>query len=170
MTAAPQAAAVGAAALPPAGGGGGKNGPPSVADAIASMATAVQRGDFAAAEAVGAGAPVNLALPRAALRNRRPLSHGAQAAVFAAELCPARLVATVDGGSSSDDGERHGSGMAGDGCLAVAIKKAVIRESADLDRFRREAALLAQLRQHPHVAHLLGARLLPPGTWAGDGG
>lgn len=137
---------------------GAKAAPASaVADSIAAMATAVQRGDFAAAEQAGTAAPVNLALPRTALRGRQPLSSGAQAAVYAAELCPAHLVACV--GAAASQGQHPG----GDSCLPVAVKRAVIRESADLDRLRCEAVLLAALRHHPHVACLLGARLLPPG-------
>ncbi len=146
-------------ALAPASGGGAKAAAPALAtaDAIAAMAAAVQHGDFAAAESAGAAAAVNLALPRTALRGRRPLSAGAQATVYAAELCPARLVGCPGGGAQD---AQH---PAGDSCLPVAVKRAVIRESADLDRLRREAALLAALRHHPHVALLLGARLLPPG-------
>ncbi|KAL4434456.1 hypothetical protein ABPG75_000897 [Micractinium tetrahymenae] len=147
-----------AAAAAPAGSSGTKAAAPAsaVADAIAAMAAAVQRGDFAAAEEAGSAAPVNLSLPRASLRCQRPLSAGAQAAVYSAELYPARLVACPS------HAPPHAQHPAGSGGLPVAIKRAVIRESADLDRFRREAALLAALRHHPHMARLLGARLLPP--------
>ncbi|PRW58969.1 kinase and PP2C-like domain-containing [Chlorella sorokiniana] len=119
------------------------------------MAAAVQCGDFAAAEAAGAAAPANLALPRGCLSGLQPISEGAQASVYAAQLAPARLVATTEGSSSGlKAAEAQGS-------LAVAVKKPRIRETADLERFRREVALLAQLR-HPHIVRLLGARLLPP--------
>lgn len=137
----------------------------SVAACIDAMAAAVQRGDFAGAEATGTGAAVNLALPRSALQALMPLSEGAQASVYRAQLCPARLVSTASeaqsllGSSASSSGE-------GDGCLAVAVKRPRIRESADLERFRREVALLAQLQGHPHIVHLLGARMLPPGALA----
>ena len=137
----------------------------AVEAAIASMAAAVQRGDFAAAEAAGAAAPVHLALPRAALTGLRPLSEGAQACVFRAHLAPARLLSTVLHGGE----ESTGAAAAGpEGSLEVALKRPRIRETADLERFRREVALLAALA-HPHIVRLLGARLLPPGAWPGGG-
>jgi serine/threonine protein phosphatase PrpC len=116
-------------------------GPLDVATALVQMSAAVQAGDFAEAAAIGARAPVPLSIPKAALRLGRVLSEGAQAAVYEAELT---------------------SGSA-PGCapLAVAVKRARIRTAQDLVRFRREVALLAELR-HPHVVRLLGARLLPP--------
>jgi hypothetical protein len=137
------------------------------------MAVAVQRGDFAAAEAIGAAAPVHLALPREALSNFRPLAEGAQAAVYCAQLAPACLVSSLlhDGelssAASSASGSSIGSDNSSDGAsLEVAVKRPRVREPADLHRFRREAALLAQLR-HPHIVRLLGARLLPPGALLG---
>ncbi|KAI3439126.1 hypothetical protein D9Q98_001534 [Chlorella vulgaris] len=151
---APHLASDGTAAVPP---------PPTpltpagascdVGAAIAAMATAVQCGDFAGAEALGAAAPLHLALPKHAVLNLQPLSLGAQAAVFTADLAPdcAHLLPGLALPASHTGGG-----------LTVAVKRAHIRDSADLHRFRREAALLAQL-QHPHLVRLLGARLLPPG-------
>lgn len=191
---APSAAAPGASPLPAGPKQGADQAGTDVSAAIAEMAVAVQQGDFAAAEAAGSRAAVPLALPRHCLRRVRPISEGAQAAVHAAELSPARLVAGPADGLS---------GEALEGGMAVAVKKPVIRESAggwveglaglrccsavlllapatcaslpdpppppppppaDLDRFRHEVALLARLRGHPGIVHLLGARLLPPGA------
>ncbi|KAI7839657.1 hypothetical protein COHA_006466 [Chlorella ohadii] len=153
MTAATAAAP--AAAFAPGGSKQAADSGATVEAAISAMAAAVQRGDFAGAEAAGAAAPANLALPRSCLSGLRPISEGAQAGVYAAQLAPARLVASLEGGSGELDAEEL------EGSLAVAVKKPRIRETADLERFRREVALLAQLR-HPHIVHLLGARLLPP--------
>lgn len=96
----------------------------AVASAIADMAAAVQRGDFAGAEAAGAAAPANLALPRGCLSGLRPISEGAQACVYAAQLSPARLVASLDADGSS------AAAAAPEGSLAVAVKKPRIRETA----------------------------------------
>ena len=95
-----------------------------VAAAIAAMAEAVQCGDFAGADAAGAAASVNLALPRGCLSGLRPISEGAQASVYAAQLTPARLVAGAEGGR----GQLAAAGP--EGSLAVAVKKPRIRESA----------------------------------------
>lgn len=45
----------------------------------------------------------------------------------------------------------------------VAVKKAKISSSRDLEFFRREAVLLSKLT-HPNMTALLAARLLPPGA------
>lgn len=107
----------------------------AVAEAIAQMATAVQKGDFALAEALGAAAPFPLSIPHASLRLGPPIAEGAQATVRAAELV-------------GHDGP-------------VAVKKGMIREHSDLVRLRREVIFLAEM-QHPHIVQLIGARMLPP--------
>ena len=45
----------------------------------------------------------------------------------------------------------------------VAVKKARITTSNDLERFRSEIRLLATLGQHANIVPLLAARALPPG-------
>lgn len=87
------------------------------AAAVAAMGAAIKAGDFSAAEAAGAVAPVNLAWPKDALQNLRPLSDGAQAAVFAADVAPAwsHLVPDLKQGK--------------DPLLTVAVKRAHIRHS-----------------------------------------
>lgn len=116
-----------AAAAPAAGSaasGKGADGGAAVAAAISAMAAAVQCGNFAAAEAAGAAAPAHLALPRGCLSGLRPISEGAQASVYAAQLAPARLVAAAE----SDGGSLHPTDP--EGSLAVAVKKPRIRETA----------------------------------------
>ena len=60
------AAAPGAAPAPPAPRTAAAAA--NVAQAVAGMASAVQRGEFWEAEAAGRLAPINLAIPRAAIR------------------------------------------------------------------------------------------------------
>ncbi len=122
MTAATAAAP--AAAFAPGGSKQAADSGAAVEAAISAMAAAVQRGDFAGAEAAGAAAPANLALPRSCLSGLRPISEGAQAGVYAAQLAPARLVASLEGGSGELDAEEL------EGSLAVAVKKPRIRETA----------------------------------------
>lgn len=114
--------------------------------AVAAMAAAVKAGDFAAADRLGREASCPLSIPKHALRLSAPISEGAQATVLAALYVPP----AEDGGA--------GTGPP----VPVAVKRPRIRESADLERFREEVALLAQL-QHPGLVRLIGARLLPPG-------
>lgn len=108
---------------------------------LVAMAAAVQAGDFAAAETIGAAAALPLSIPKASLQQGAQLSEGAQATVYAARYTPAGASSPVD----------------------VAVKRPRIRESADLERFRAEVGLLATLR-HPGLVTLLGARMLPPGA------
>ena len=46
----------------------------------------------------------------------------------------------------------------------VAVKKARIGTSADMERFKNEVKLLAMHGSHSNIVPLLAARLLPPGT------
>lgn len=107
----------------------------SVLDAVLQMSEAVKVGDFAKAEALGAQAPFPLSIPKAAIVGGLPISEGAQAMVKEAVV---------------------------DGFGKVAIKRAIIRESDDLLRFRKEVILLSLVHGHPHMVHMVGARLLPP--------
>ena len=105
---------------------------------LAHIQQLVRHGDFEAAERVGNGGPgeIPLAVAKEALVDRATIFSGAQGSVFSAEWA----------------GTRHG---------AVAVKKATIRKSVDLVRFRREVALLLSI-QHQNIVPLLGARMLPP--------
>ena len=47
---------------------------------------------------------------------------------------------------------------------AVAVKKAKVSRSADLDNFKLEIIIMAELRHVKNVVGLLAARLLPPGA------
>ena len=134
------------------------------------MAAAVQRGDFAGAEARGAAAPFPLALPRSRLRRGEAIAEGAQAAVYRGELLEQGGCACAGGSgalqpalaAAAEGGGGGGGGGPSPTWRPVAIKRPAIREPQDLQRFRREVALLARLR-HPRVVGLVGARLLPPG-------
>lgn len=123
-----------------------------VPTALAAMAAAVQAGDFAQAEALGAAAFFPLALPKHTLRLGAALSEGAQATVYHAQYTP----------PSTSSAAHTVAGSGGGEAMPVAVKRPRIRETADLERFRREVGLLAQL-QHPGLVRLLGARMLPPG-------
>jgi hypothetical protein len=85
----------------------------SISETIASMAEAVQKGNFAEAEAEGNKAPFPLAIAKSALRHVRSISEGAQAVVVEALL---------------DDAQGTGNG------IPVAVKRAMIRERLDLER------------------------------------
>lgn len=123
-----------------------------VPTALAAMAAAVQAGDFAQAEALGAAASFPLALPKHTLRLGAALSEGAQATVYHAQYTHPSTISAAHTAAGSGWGE----------AMPVAVKRPRIRETADLERFRREVGLLAQL-QHPGLVRLLGARMLPPG-------
>ncbi|KAG2450587.1 hypothetical protein HYH02_004427 [Chlamydomonas schloesseri] len=105
----------------------------SVPDALMAMAKAVRSGEMMQARAIGEQCEVPLSLTAAELAMADKLSEGAESTVFR--------------------GSWRGQ--------AVAVKKARIAASADLDRFKAELAILARLR-HPAVVPLLGARCLPP--------
>jgi serine/threonine protein phosphatase PrpC len=107
----------------------------SVLDVVLEMSAAVKVGDFEKAETLGARAPFPLSVSKAAIAGGAPISQGAQAMVKEAIV---------------------------DGFGKVAIKRAIIRESEDLLRFRKEVVLLSMVNGHPHIVKMLGARLLPP--------
>lgn len=107
------------------------------------MAEAVRAGDFDSAEEAGRSAPLPLSLEPGLLRRGPLLSSTAHSQVWQAELLPT------------------GQDARGAGGVAVALKQPRVRRDADLDAFRREVAILAGLA-HPHLATLVGARLLPP--------
>ncbi|KAG2437968.1 hypothetical protein HXX76_005583 [Chlamydomonas incerta] len=105
----------------------------SVRDALLAMTTAVRSGEMMQARAIGEQCEVPLSVTAADLALAGKISEGAESTVFR--------------------GTWRGQ--------AVAVKKARISASADLDRFKTELAILARL-QHPAVVPLLGARCLPP--------
>jgi serine/threonine protein phosphatase PrpC/tRNA A-37 threonylcarbamoyl transferase component Bud32 len=107
----------------------------SVLDVVLEMSAAVKVGDFEKAETLGARAPFPLSVSKAAIASGAPISQGAQAMVKEAIV------------------EGYGK---------VAIKRAIIRESEDLLRFRKEVVLLSMVDGHPHIVKMFGARLLPP--------
>lgn len=97
------------------------------------MAEHVRKGEFESAVACGNSCSVPLALPEAAVRGSIVLGIGTESVIRAGEL----------------DG------------VPVAMKKAVIRTPADLQRFRKEIGILSSLR-HSGIVSLLAARALPP--------
>jgi serine/threonine protein phosphatase PrpC len=108
----------------------------SVPKALQLMATAIQQGDFATAESIGASATIPLSIPKDSLHITSSISEGAQATVHAAQL------------KGYD--------------APVAVKKGVIRETSDLIRLRREVVFLSQFKSHPNIVRIIGARMLPP--------
>ncbi|KAK9828917.1 hypothetical protein WJX72_002777 [[Myrmecia] bisecta] len=111
----------------------GAEGPLGVVEALELMATAVQKGLFAEAAAVGNRATVPLGIASSSLACSAELSRGTQSTVHSATY--------------------HQQ--------PVAVKKARIGTSSDLAYFRKEIRIMAQL-QHRNVMGLLAAKLLPP--------
>lgn len=68
-----------------------------------------------------------------------------------APLFPAPCAAKISEGAESSVFLGQWQGQ------AVAVKKARMSTSADLDRFRSELAMLAGVRDHPGIVRLLGA-------------
>jgi len=101
--------------------------------ALQQMQALVAEADFAGAAACGNAHAPQLAVSRESLVLRERISQGACSTVFAGEL---------DGGR-------------------VAVKKAHIRVSADLQRLRKELCMLVAL-SHCGITPLLAARALPP--------
>jgi hypothetical protein len=143
---APAPSADGAVPLAMALPQGGPHVGPIAAAAIAAMGVAVQNGDFPAAEAIGAAAPVNLAWPKHALQNFRPLSDGTQAAVFVADVAPAwaHLVPDLQQGQDEQ--------------VAVAVKRAHIRNSLGAAAKR----IVGVIRQHCFPVPVMGPCLVDP--------
>ena len=108
-------------------------GPLSAHSVLERMADHVRKGEFEAAVACGNACSVPLALPEAAVRGSDTLGSGTESVIRAGELDEA----------------------------PVAMKKAVIRTPADLQRFRREVGILSSL-SHSGIISLLAARALPP--------
>ncbi|GFR48621.1 hypothetical protein Agub_g10535, partial [Astrephomene gubernaculifera] len=106
----------------------------TVRDALAQMATAIRSGNIQEARGIGDRCVVPLSVTAMELGMSGKLSEGSESTVYR--------------------GTWRGR--------QVAVKKVRISTSADLDRFRCEVALLAELGGHPAVLPLLAARALPP--------
>ncbi|KAG2493753.1 hypothetical protein HYH03_007975 [Edaphochlamys debaryana] len=107
--------------------------PMGVTEALAAMQAAVRSGEIPQARLIGERCVMPLSITAGELAMSGKLSQGAESTVFR--------------------GTWRGQ--------PVAVKKARIATSADLDRFRRELAILHRIH-HPSVIPLLGARALPP--------
>ena len=97
------------------------------------MSCLVRKGDFLGAAELGNAQETKLAVPKTEAVARDVLGRGTESTIFAADYQGAN----------------------------VALKKMTIRCTADLERFRKEVALLNSLN-HAHVVPLLAARVLPP--------
>jgi hypothetical protein len=104
-----------------------------VQSALQTMADLIRKGDMAAAAESGSQATVQLAIPTQQIAKREIIGRGSESTIYAAQY---------QGGE-------------------VAYKKYIIRCSADLERYRKELALLGSLK-HKHIVPLLGGRALPP--------
>lgn len=85
---------------------------------------------------VGNSAEVQLGVDTQSVTLKDKISHGTQSTVY-------------NGSYSGND---------------VAVKKAKISKSSDLDNFKLEIIIMADLRHVTNVISLLAARLLPPGA------
>eukprot|EP00210_Caulerpa_lentillifera_P009064 g8649.t1 len=105
----------------------------SVTDALPLMQYAVKRGALQDAIKHGERCSINLSIPMTSLSFDEVLSEGAESRVY--------------------KGSYHGK--------QVAIKKAFIRTTQDLERFRAELRINSMLH-HEHIVEVIGARVLPP--------
>jgi serine/threonine protein kinase len=105
----------------------------SAHEVLEQMAQHVRQGQFDDAACCGNAYTIPLAVPGPSLVSGPELGTGSESVIRAGQL--------------------NGT--------PVAIKKAVIRNTADLDRFRREVSLLCSL-SHTNIVPLLAARVLPP--------
>ena len=100
-------------------------------EVLSTMTAMVRKGEFAAAAELGNAQRPPLAVEKSQLG--ATLGRGSESTIHAAEY------------NGRD----------------VAVKKMIITCTADLERFRKEVALLSTF-QHPHIVPLVGARMLPP--------
>lgn len=100
---------------------------------LEQMAVMVRSGDIVGAVALGNECDVKLAVPKSDVAAGHVIGRGSESVIVSAQY--------------------QGS--------EVALKKYIIRCTADLKRFRKEVAVLQGLR-HKHVVPLLGARAVPP--------
>lgn len=102
-------------------------------DVLQQMAALVRDGNIEGAVHVGSQQHIPLAVPTSDLITQHELGKGSESTIRAG---------TLNG-------------------TPVAIKKALIRSTNDLDRFRSEVRILASLR-HDNVVPLRAARVIPP--------
>lgn len=107
--------------------------PVATSDALQHMAELIRYGDIPSAVTFGNQQTTPLAVATTDLITKHELGKGSESTIRAGTFC----------GSS------------------VAIKKAIIRNTKDLERFRRELGMLASLR-HEHIVPLRAARAIPP--------
>lgn len=107
--------------------------PVSTTDALQQMAALVRNGNIQDAVVFGNQCKTPLAVATSDLITKHELGKGSESTIRAGSFC----------------GED------------VAIKKAIIRNTRDLERFRRELGILASLR-HPNIVPLRAARAIPP--------
>lgn len=136
----------------------------NVATAIDLMAREVQHGEFTKAEAIGATSYYHLSIPKSAITINRAIYEGGQATVYEATLDPTAIPLHSPAAAilKSLAPLTKDATVGGSEGMVVALKRARIRESMDLERFREEIRLLAELSSHPGIVTLIGARLLPP--------
>ena len=103
-------------------------------DVLERMAALIRSGDAAAAAELGGSCQPSLAVSHSDISMGCKLGQGSESTIYAAEYREQQ----------------------------VAVKKYIIRGTADLQRYRNELAVLSSL-QHSHVVPLLGARALAPG-------
>jgi hypothetical protein len=104
-----------------------------VAEILQQMAVMVRSGDIAGAATLGNAGDVKLAVPQSEVATGQVIGRGSESMIMSA----------------------HYKGS------EVALKKNIIRCTADLERFRKEVAVLSGMR-HEHVVPLLGACAVPP--------
>ena len=104
-----------------------------IRDMLEQMAGHVRSGNAEAAAALGNRCQPPLAIAANDIKQQQKLGQGSESTIYAAKY------------RSSP----------------VAVKKYIIRSTADLQRYRKEVAILSSV-QHRHVVPLLGARALAP--------
>ena len=104
-----------------------------IRDMLEQMAGHVRLGNAEAAAALGNRCQPPLAIAANDITLQQKLGQGSESTIYAAQY------------RSSP----------------VAVKKYIIRSTADLQRYRKEVAILSSV-QHQHVVPLLGARALAP--------
>lgn len=107
--------------------------PVSTNDALQHMAELIRNGNIPDAVAFGNQRSTPLAVSISDLTAQHELGQGSESTIRAGTFC----------------GDK------------VAIKKAIIRNTRDLERFRRELGILASLT-HPNIVPLRAARAIPP--------
>lgn len=106
----------------------------SVKDVLEHMSALVRSGDAVAAAELGNSCEPSLAAAQTEISTEHVLGQGSESTIYAARYRDQQ----------------------------VAVKRYIIRGTADLQRYRKELATLSSLK-HDNVVPLLGARALAPG-------